>query len=212
VYLVGLTGGIGAGKSTVAERMVERGAELVDADAIAHEVVLPDTPTYRKVVEHFGAGILDREGFIDRARLGRIVFSDPSRRTLLNELTHPPILAEIAGRLEVLQAFDGVVVLDVPLLVETGAARSYDAVVVVAAAPEVQLRRLVDQRGMAEADARARIGAQATLEERLAAATHTLWNEGSLAEIRAATDDLMDELLAAAAAKAEALERGIPDD
>lgn len=212
MYLAGLTGGIASGKSTVAERMVERGAELVDADTVAREVVLPDTPTYLKIVEHFGAGILDAEGFIDRPALGRIVFGDPAKRALLNELTHPPIMAEIAERLEVLQAFDGVVVLDVPLLVEAGVARGYDAIVVVAAAPEVQLQRLVDLRGMSEADARARMDAQAPLEERLAVATHTIWNEGSLEELRAATDAVMDELVEAAAAKSAAEERSVPND
>jgi dephospho-CoA kinase len=212
VYLVGLTGGIACGKSTVAERLAERGAEIVDADAVARQVVLPDTPTYHKIVEHFGAEVLDEDGFIDRPRLGRIIFADPAKRTLLNELTHPPIFAAIAEQLEVLQAFDGVVVLDVPLLVESGAARGYDAVVVVAAKPEVQLQRLLAERGMTEDDARARIAAQATLEERLAVATHTIWNEGTLTELRERTDALMDELSTAAAAKVAAEEDGIPND
>jgi dephospho-CoA kinase len=95
VYLVGLTGGIAAGKSTVAARFVEHGAELIDADAIAREVVLPDTPTWRKIVEHFGAGVLDEAGFIDRPRLGAIVFGDADKRALLNQLTHPPVVEEI---------------------------------------------------------------------------------------------------------------------
>ncbi len=212
MYLVGLTGGIASGKSTVAERMVKHGAELVDADAIAREVVLPDRPTYHKVVEHFGEEILDADGFIDRAALGRIVFADPAKRTLLNELTHPPIFEAIAQRLELLQPFDGVVVLDVPLLVESGVARSYDAIVVVATRPETQLARLVEQRGMTEEDARARIAAQATLEERLAVATHTIWNEGDVDELHRAVDDLMAELQAAARAKVAEQERSIPND
>lgn len=212
MYLVGLTGGIASGKSTVAERMVKRGAELVDADAIAREVVLPDMPAYLKIVEHFGAGVLDVEGFIDRPALGRIVFADPRKRALLNELTHPPIFAAIAERLEVLQPFDGVVVLDVPLLVEAGAVRRYDAVVVVDAPEAEQVRRLVEQRGMAEADARARIAAQAAPAERLAAADHVLRNDGSVDDLLAAVDRLMAELTAAARAKADALERRIPND
>jgi dephospho-CoA kinase len=212
VYLVGLTGGIGSGKSTVAEWMVERGAELVDADAIAREVVQPDRPAFTKIVEHFGRDILDDEGFIDRPALGRVVFADPSKRALLNELTHPPILNAIAERLEVLQAFDGVVVLDVPLLVETGAARSYDAIVVVAAKPDVQVARLVEHRGMPEEDARARIAAQASLEERLAVADHVIWNEGTLDALRSEVDRCMDALLAAAEEKVRAEERSIPND
>jgi dephospho-CoA kinase len=212
VYLVGLTGGIASGKSTVSEQMALRGAEVIDADLIAREVVLPDTSAYQKIVDHFGKGILDEEGFIDRPALGKVVFGDPAKRTLLNELTHPPIFQAIAERLELLQSFDGVVVLDVPLLVETGAARSYQAVVVVAASPEVQLRRLTLLRGMAEEDAQARIDAQASLPERLAAATHVLWNEGSMDDLLARTDALMDELLEAAAAKVAAEERNIPND
>ena len=212
MYLVGLTGGIASGKSTVAERMVRHGAELVDADSIAREVVLPDTPTYSKIVEHFGEAILDSDGFIDRAALGRVVFADPSKRTLLNELTHPPIFEEIAERLELLQTFDGIVVLDVPLLVESGVARSYDAVVVVAARPETQLARLVEQRGLGEGDARARMSAQASLEERLAVATHTIWNDGTVEDLHQAVDAVMDELTEAAQAKVADQERAIPND
>jgi dephospho-CoA kinase len=212
VYLAGLTGGIASGKSTVSERMASHGAEVVDADLIAREVVLPGTPAYQKIVDHFGKEVLDPDGLIDRPALGRVIFSDPAKRTLLNELTHPPIFQEIADRLELLQAFDGVVVLDVPLLVETGASRSYDAVVVVAASPEVQLRRLTLLRGMAEEDARARMASQSSLEERLAVATHTLWNDGSMEDLLAATDRLMDELEAAAKAKVAAQERDIPND
>lgn len=212
MYLVGLTGGIAAGKSTVCQRLAERGAELIDADAVAREVVMPNTPAYTKIVEHFGSEVLDDDGFIDRPALGRVVFAQPSKRALLNELTHPPIFASIAEQLEVLQAFDGVVVLDVPLLVESGSTRSYDAVVVVAARPEVQLERLVSQRGMSEDDARARMASQAALEERLEVADHVLWNEGTLLELREKTDALMDILLRAAEAKVAAEERSIPND
>lgn len=212
MYLVGLTGGIGSGKSTVAQRMVERGAELIDADVVASEAVLPGTPAYRKIVEHFGTEVLDEDGFIDRPALGRVVFADPAKRTLLNELTHPPVVHAIAEQLELLQAFDGVVVLDVPLLVEAGVDRGYEAVVVVAAHPETQVRRLVEQRGMAEEDARSRIAAQAPLEDKLAIATNVVWNEGTLEELMAETDRLMEELGAAAREKVERQEREIPND
>ncbi len=212
MYLVGLTGGIGSGKSTVAQRMVYRGAELIDADLIAREVVLPGTPTYRKILDHFGMEVLDEDGFIDRPALGRAVFADPDKRTLLNELTHPPVVHAIAEQLEVLQAFDGVVVLDVPLLVEAGVDRGYEAIVVVAAQPETQVRRLVDERGMAEEDARARIAAQAPLEDKLAIATHVVWNEGTLDELMLETDRVMEELSAAAQQKVEQQQREIPND
>lgn len=212
MYLVGLTGGIGSGKSTVAARMVQHGAELIDADQIAREVVAPGKPTWNKLVEHFGREVLDDEGFIDRPKLGRIVFGDDTKRALLNELTHPPVVHEIAERLEVLQAFDGVVVLDVPLLVESGVARNYESIVVVAAKPETQLKRLVELRGMAAEDAQARIDAQSPLDEKLAVATHVVWNEGSLDELYTAVDEVAADLTHRAQQKAAAEAASIPND
>ena len=212
VYLVGLTGGIGSGKSTVAARFVHHGAELIDADQLAREVVEPDKPAWKKLVEHFGAGILDSEGFIDRPKLGRIVFADESKRALLNEITHPPVIAEIATRLEILQAFDGIVILDVPLLVESDVDRGYEAIVVVATKPETQVQRLVELRGMSPEDARARVAAQAPLEDKLAAATHVIWNEGSVDDLTTAVDELAAELRAKAEAKTAAETRDIPND
>lgn len=212
MYLVGLTGGIGSGKSTVAARMVEHGAELIDADQIAREVVEPGKPTWRKLVEHFGDDILDDEGFIDRPKLGAIIFGDDQKRAVLNELTHPPVIAEIAERLELLQAFDGVVILDVPLLVEGGNERGYEAIVVVASKPETQLRRLVELRGMKPEDAQARIASQASLEEKLAVATHVVWNEGSLAELYTTVDEVAEDLLARAREKAAGEDGSVPND
>ncbi len=212
MYLVGLTGGIGSGKSTVAARFVHHGAELIDADQVAREVVEPDKPAWKKLVEHFGAEILDGEGFIDRPKLGRIVFADEAKRTLLNEITHPPVIAEIASRLELLQAFDGVVIVDVPLLVESGVDRGYEAVVVVATKPETQQQRLVELRAMDPADAQARIAAQAPLDDKLAMATHVIWNEGSLDELHATVDQVAAELTAKARDKTAAETRSIPND
>jgi dephospho-CoA kinase len=209
---VGLTGGIASGKSTVAQRLVEHGMELVDADEIARAVVYPGTPTWKKVVEHFGAGVLDEQGFIDRPKLGRIVFRDPDKRALLNELTHPPVIEEIANRLELLQCFDGVVILDVPLLVEVGAGRDYDAVLVVATKPETQIERLRRDRGMSEEDARARVDAQAPLEDKLAVASHVIWNEGTLQELLDETDRVASDLQQRADAKRDAEREGIPDN
>ena len=212
MFTVGLTGGIASGKSAVAQRLVKHGMELIDADAIAREATLPDTPTWKKIIEHFGGSIVDEQGFIDRSALGRIVFADPDKRQLLNELTHPPVIKEIANRLELLQCFDGVVVLDVPLLVELGFEHSYDAVLVVASLPQTQIGRLRRDRGMSSDDARARVAAQSPLADKLVAATHVIWNEGTLAELEEATDRVAAELLECARAKAAAEAAEIPDN
>lgn len=201
MLLVGLTGGIASGKSTVAARLAEHGMELVDADAIAREQLRPGTAVSQRVAEHFGPGVLDADGAVDRAALGRIVFADPERRAELNERTHPPVMAEIAARLAALQSFDGVVVVDVPLLVEAGVDRGYEAIVVVATRPGTQLDRLVRLRGMPSRDAEARVAAQAPPEAKLARATHVIWNEGTLADLHARTDEVAAELLARARGK-----------
>lgn len=198
MYLVGVTGGIGSGKSAVAARFLERGAALIDADVVARQVVLPGTKGWDDIVAHFGMGILDERGFVDRPKLGRIVFADPQQRRKLNSITHPRVAEEIAARLAALQRTDGLVILDVPLLVEAGIDRAYRAVVVVAAQPQTQLRRLIELRGMDPVEARQRIDAQAPLEDKLALATHVIWNEGSLDELRDRADEVFDELSAAA--------------
>ena len=206
MFLIGLTGGIASGKSTVADRFVHHGAELIDADVIAREVTQPGTDAYRDIVEHFGRAVLDDDGFIDRAALGEIVFSEPAQRAVLNGITHPPILAEIADQLELLVAFDGCVVLDVPLLVETDADRKYDAVVVVASREHLQVERLVKYRGLTEAQAKERVAAQAPLEAKLARATHVIWNEDGLEQLRSRADDVAERLCAAARANATRIE------
>jgi dephospho-CoA kinase len=205
MFLIGLTGGIASGKSTVAERLVRNGAELIDADIIAREVTEPGTEAYHEIVEHFGHEVLDVDGFIDRATLGAIVFSDSSQRAVLNEITHPHILAEIADQLELLVAFDGCVVLDVPLLVEADAGRGYDAIVVVAAREQTQVERLMRFRKLTELQARQRVAAQAPLEAKLARATHVVWNDGTIADLRERADDVADRLCALARAKAAGL-------
>ena len=202
MFLIGLTGGIASGKSTVAERLVRKGAELIDADTIAREVTEPGTEPYHEIVEHFGREVLDADGFIDRATLGAIVFSDSSKRAVLNGITHPRILAEIADQLELLVAFDGCVVLDVPLLVEADVGRGYDAIVVVAAREQTQIERLMKFRNLTELQARQRVAAQAPLEAKLARATHVVWNDGTIAELRERADDVADRLCALARAKA----------
>lgn len=199
MYLVGLTGGIGSGKSTVAARLVELGAILIDADAIAREVVEPGTPGLSAVVERFGAEILDADGNLDRDALGAIVFADPAARRDLEAITHPLIGAVMADRMAEHAETDKIVILDVPLLVE-GKRSDFNSMVVVATHPDTQVDRLVGLRGMTEADARARISAQAPLEDKLARADHVIWNEATLDELIARTDEVWAELQAEAEA------------
>jgi len=189
VLLVGLTGGIGSGKTEVSRRLADLGAIVVDADVIAREVVEPGTPGLDQVVARFGPDVLDREGRLDRDRLAALVFADPSARSRLNAIVHPLVRARTAELVVAAATADphAVVVNDVPLLFETGLAGSgqYDVIVVVAAEPETQLRRLVDQRGMAPADAEARIAAQAPLADKLAVADYVIRNDGDLAGLDA---------------------------
>ncbi|MFF9217800.1 dephospho-CoA kinase [Streptomyces viridosporus] len=162
---VGLTGGIGAGKSEVSRLLVECGAVLIDADRIAREVVEPGTPGLAAIVDAFGTDVLTPDGSLDRPALGSLVFADPDRLAVLNSIVHPLVGAR-SRELEAAVAEDAVVVHDVPLLTENGLAPLYDLVIVVDASPETQLDRLVRRRGMTEEDARARMAAQATREQR----------------------------------------------
>ncbi|MEV6763103.1 dephospho-CoA kinase [Streptomyces sp. NPDC051105] len=173
---VGLTGGIGAGKSEVSRLLVGHGAVLVDADRIAREVVEPGTPGLAAVVEAFGPDVLAADGTLDRPKLGSIVFADPEKLAVLNSIVHPLVGAR-SRELENAAATDAVVINDVPLLAENGLARLYDVVVVVDVAPETQLDRLTRLRGMAEEDARARMAAQATREKRLEIADIVIDND-----------------------------------
>ncbi|MFJ8823391.1 dephospho-CoA kinase [Streptomyces sp. NPDC102467] len=162
---VGLTGGIGAGKSEVSRLLVERGAVLIDADRIAREVVEPGTPGLAAVVEAFGDEVLAPDGTLDRPKLGSIVFADADRLAVLNKIVHP-LVGTRSAELEATAGPDSVVVHDVPLLAENGLAPLYDLVIVVDTSPETQLDRLTRLRGMTEEDARARMAAQATREKR----------------------------------------------
>ncbi|MFF7243747.1 dephospho-CoA kinase [Embleya sp. NPDC008237] len=179
---VGLTGGIGAGKSEVARRLAELGAVVIDSDRIAREVVAPDTPGLAAVVAEFGESVLLPDGSLDRPGLGRIVFGSPERLAALNAIVHPLVGAR-AAELTAAAGDDAVLVNDVPLLAENDLAKLYDLVVVVDASPETQLDRLVRLRGMPEADALARMGAQATRAERLAIADVVIDNDGPLSAL-----------------------------
>lgn len=197
---VGLTGGIGAGKSEVSRLLASYGAMLVDADKIAREVVEPGTVGLAAVVDAFGAEILTPEGTLDRPRLGAIVFTDPERLATLNAIVHPLVGAR-SRELEAAAGPDSVVVHDVPLLTENGLASLYDLVVVVDAAPETQLDRLVRLRGMSEADARARMAAQATREQRREIADLVIDNDGPLQELEPQVRKVWDELIRRASAE-----------
>ncbi|MFI0217473.1 dephospho-CoA kinase [Streptomyces lydicus] len=190
---VGLTGGIGAGKSEVSRLLASYGAVVVDADKIAREVVEPGTPGLAAVVEEFGENVLTPDGTLDRPKLGGIVFNDPEKLKALNAIVHPLVGARSA-ELEASAGPDAVVVHDVPLLTENGLAPLYDTVVVVDAAPQTQLDRLVRLRGMAEDEAKSRMAAQATREQRLAIADLVIDNDGPLEalepQVRAAWERL----------------------
>ena len=176
---VGLTGGIGAGKSEVSRLFVSYGAVLIDADKIAREVVEPGTPGLAAIVEAFGEGVLTPEGALDRPKLGSRVFADAEKLATLNAIVHPLVGARSA-ELERLASPDDVVIHDVPLLTENRLAALYDLVVVVDASAETQLDRLVRFRGMAESEARNRMAAQATREQRRAVADLVIDNDGPL--------------------------------
>ena len=200
---MGLTGGIASGKSEVARRLVELGAVLVDADVLAREVVEPGTEGLEEVAEAFGREVLADDGALDRAALGAIVFADPRRRELLNSIIHPRVRAR-AAEIAAGAPAGSVVVQDIPLLVETGQAGNFDVVVVVDAPDEVRIRRLEERNGLNEEHARARMAAQASREERLAAADHVVENAGTLEELRAAVDRLWADVLAPAAERSGA--------
>jgi dephospho-CoA kinase len=200
MYLVGLTGGIGSGKSTVARLLADHGARIIDADEVAREIVEPGEPALAELADHFGPDILDSHGRLDRAELARRAFVDDATRARLNAITHPRVAARIAERIAQLGGDPevdpaDVIVVDHPLLIETGQAGRFDAVVVVLAEVERRVRRLTEERGLDEGDVRARVGAQASDAARRAAATHLIDNDHDRDHLRAQVDDLFTELL-----------------
>ncbi|MGV8909501.1 MAG: dephospho-CoA kinase [Propionicimonas sp.] len=187
--LVGLTGGIGSGKSLAAELLAAHGAVIVDADVLARDVVAAGTPGLAAVAERFGDGVLRPDGSLDRAALGAVVFGDPAARRDLEAIIHPAVRARAAALTAA--APDGAVVVQViPLLVETGQQGNFDVVVVLDVDPAVQLSRIRDRDGLSGPEAQARIRAQASREARLEAADVVVENNGTPAELRAAVDRL----------------------
>jgi dephospho-CoA kinase len=186
VLRAGLTGGIGSGKSEVSRRLTAHGAVIIDADVAARAVVAPGTPGLARVAEAFGAEVLGPDGALDRERLGAIVFRDPASRTTLNAIVHPLVgeWMRAAEQAAVAAACgDVIIVHDVPLLAENRRASDFDLIIVVDVPPELQLERLVSQRGMTPDQARARMAAQASREQRLAVADLVIDNSGSLADL-----------------------------
>jgi dephospho-CoA kinase len=188
---VGLTGGIGSGKSTVSALLGERGALVVDADAIVRELQAAGQPLLEQLAERFGPQIIRPDGSLDRAALAAVAFTDDAALADLNAIVHPAVRAEMARRVEAAAVTDQVVVMDIPLLtVHSG--YDYAAVLVVDVPIETAVQRLVEARGMDEADARARIGKQITREERLALADRVIDNSGDRAALEAQVDDVWD--------------------
>jgi dephospho-CoA kinase len=183
---VGLTGGVASGKSTVSAILAELGALVIDADALAREVVARGTPGLDAVVAEFGPGVLTPEGDLDRPAMGRLVFGDDAARRRLEAIIHPLVIERMA-EIEATAGEDDVVVHDIPLLAEGGRADTFDAVVVVDAPRDLQVERMLGDRGWTREDAESRIAAQATREERRAIATHVIDNNGTL-------EELLDEL------------------
>jgi dephospho-CoA kinase len=189
VLLVGLTGGIGAGKSTVSALLRERGAVVIDADAITRRLQEPGEAVFDAMVERFGDGIVAADGSLDRAAVAGIVFNDEDARKDLEGIVHPAVGAEMIRLMQEHGGTDQIVVYDVPLLVESGR-KGYGAVIVVDVDPEVAVARLVAQRGMDEADARARIANQASRADRLAVADVVIDNSGTPQALAARVDEV----------------------
>ena len=205
--LVGLTGGIATGKSTVTAMFAHLGAKVVDADLLAREVVMPGQPAHAQIVKEFGPDVLEADGSVDRKRLGAIVFADAQKRKRLEEITHPAIRVRQQRILSVYEeeAFDGIVIWDAALLVESGGAKGMDRVVVVTADPAAELRRLVERDGFSDEEARRRMASQMPLAEKVKVADFVIDNSGSRAEterrVREVYRALLDELKAALAAR-----------
>jgi dephospho-CoA kinase len=190
VTVIGLTGGIGSGKSTAAQMLGELGAEVIDADKVGHKIYLPDTPAWREIVAAFGDGVLAADRSIDRTRLGPIVFADPQALQTLNRITHGKIYAFIQGQIDYMrqQQTARVVVVEAAILLEAGWRSLVEQLWVVAASIDVVIPRLKAYKNISEDQARARIAAQLSNEERIAQADKVIWNDHGIAELRQAVE------------------------
>ena len=209
VLVVGLTGGIGSGKSTVSGLLAEKGAVIIDADAIVRELQAPGGEAYAGIVERFGPGVVAADGTLDRPALAALVFNDEAARADLNRLTHPLVGKEMGARMAAQASTDNVVVLDIPLLAERGGKGAYPvaAIIVVDCPVDVAVERLVRFRDFSEADARARVAAQISREDRLAIADRVVDNGGTVEGLQRQIDEVwawLEGLRSEAAAKAHA--------
>lgn len=196
MLLVGLTGGIGSGKSTVARLLEKRGAIVFDADLLAREAVAMGTPGYDQVVERFGANVLSPGGDIDREALASVVFADPSARRDLEAIVHPEVRRHFAESTERYLGTDAVVIFSAPLLVETGMHTAFEVLIVVSVPVQTQIERLLRERAMSEDAIRARIAAQLPMEEKAAVADILIDNEGTLEELEGQVDRIWGDLAA----------------
>jgi dephospho-CoA kinase len=198
VLLVGLTGGIGSGKSTVARLLERRGATLIDADQLAREAIATGTPGFERVVEAFGPEVLGADGDLDRAALADRVFADPAQRVALESIVHPEVSRRFGELVEEHRGSDRVIVYVTPLLVELGLAPAFDVVVVVTASPHLRVSRVASERGLAPEDVRSRMASQATDEQRAQVANVLIDNDGGLRELERQVDRLWTDLAARA--------------
>lgn len=198
VRVLGVTGGIGTGKSTVTRMFADLGAETISADQIARKIIEKDNPAYAEVVGAFGEEILDRNGNIDRARLASIVFSDPDKRKILEKITHPRIIGEMQEKAQSFRADppapDAVLVLEIPLLIECGLEGMVDEVLLIAAEQETQLSRLTSSRTMSREEALARIAAQMPLSQKLDRADRVIWNDSSFEQLKRDVEEVWAEI------------------
>jgi dephospho-CoA kinase len=200
VLLVGLTGGIGSGKSTVARLLERRGAVVIDADQLAREAIAKGSPGFDRVVEVFGEGVLTPDGDLDRSALAATIFSDPARKATLEAIVHPEVARRFGEQVDALRSTDRVVVYVTPLLVELGLAPAFDVVVVVTASPHLRVSRVASGRNLSPDDVRSRMATQATDEQRMEVADVLVDNDGSLAELEPQVDRLWGDLATRAGA------------
>jgi dephospho-CoA kinase len=198
VLLIGLTGGIGSGKSTVARLLERRGAVVIDADQLAREAVAKGTPGFDRVVAALGTSVLAPDGDLDRGALAARIFSDPAEKAALEAIVHPEVARRFGERVDPLRTSDRVVVYVTPLLVELGLAPAFDVVVVVTASPHLRISRVASDRGLSPDDVRERMAAQATDEQRMEVADVLVDNDGSLADLEPQVDRLWGDLVARA--------------
>jgi dephospho-CoA kinase len=203
--IVGLTGGIASGKSTVASMLRAHGVEIIDADQIAREIVQPGEEALAEIVATFGPEVLAADGTLDRAKLGARVFGDAEARAMLNGIMHPRIAQRMWRKAEAASAAGHRwVVYDAALLVENKAHHMLDSLIVVAASPTTQMQRVMARDGLSEADAQARIAAQLPLEQKIAAADYVIWNDGALSQTQASVDTMYAQIAASVAARGTA--------